>query len=351
MTKLLSSQDIIENLTTAIVVMDNFLRVNTLNSAAEVLFGMSQRQANLIPIQTLILGDSALLVSLERVKQTGLDLIEREVKLYLHGSGEVVVDCSIKLVETRFSKDPYILLELAQLDFQQRISHDESLNTQQQVLRGLAHEIKNPLGGLRGAAQLLERQLNSEDLKEYTAIIISEADRLQTLLTKMLGSQHRAEQVSVNIHEILQRVRQLVSTDIDLRLTITGDYDPSIPELMVDFDQMVQIFLNIILNAVQALHGAGTIILRTRILRNITIDQHAYRLGVGIDVEDNGPGIPQDLKESLFFPLVTGRAEGTGLGLYLVQNLVHRNKGMISCTSEAGKTVFSVIFPLEQERE
>lgn len=350
MTASLSYQDIIENLTTAIIVMDSALRVNKLNSAAEILFGMSQRQASMIPIQSLLLGETPLTLSLERVKQTGQELIEREIKLYLPSRGEVVVDCSIKMIDTS-SKEPYILLELAQLDFQQRISRDESLSTQQQVLRGLAHEIKNPLGGLRGAAQLLERQLDSDDLKEYTAIIISEADRLQNLMTKMLGSHHKPEHTYVNIHQVLQRVRQLVATEVDNRLTLVGDYDPSIPDLYVDSDQLVQVFLNIVLNAVQALHGSGRIVLRTRIQRNITIEQKPYRLGVCVEIEDDGPGVPDSLQESLFFPLVTGRAEGTGLGLYLVQDLIHRNNGMITCNSQPGCTVFSVVFPLEQSSE
>jgi len=351
MTLLLPCQDIVENLSTAIVVMDSSLRVNKLNSAAEILFGMSQRQALSIPIQAFLLGDSELLQGLERVQKTGRELIEREVKLYVPSKGDIIVDCSIKVVELSDGEEHYILLELAQLDFQQRISQDESLHTQQQVLRGLAHEIKNPLGGLRGAAQLLERQLDSDELKEYTNIIISEADRLQNLMTKMLGSHHQPEYTSVNIHEILQRVRQLVFAEVDNRLIIKGDYDPSIPDLYVDFDQLVQVFLNIIRNAVQALHGAGQIILRTRAVRNISIDQKQFRLGVCIEVEDDGPGIPEALQESMFFPLVTGRPEGTGLGLYLVQNLIQRNKGMISCVSQPGHTVFSVIFPLEQPRD
>ncbi len=348
---LLPCQDIIDNLTTAIVVMDEKLQVNTLNSAAEVLFGMSQRQALSIPIQALLHNDCELLVSLNRVQETGQELIEREVKLYLPSKGDIVVDCSIKVIDDLETEQSYILLELSQLDFQQRISRDESLHTQQQVLRGLAHEIKNPLGGLRGAAQLLERQLDSADLKEYTAIIISEADRLQNLMTKMLGSHHQSEPTSVNIHEILQRVRQLVFAEVDNRLLIKGDYDPSIPDLYVDFDQLVQIFLNIVRNAVQALHGSGQIILRTRAVRNISIDQKCHRLGVCIEIEDNGPGVPHDLQESMFFPLVTGRAEGTGLGLYLVQNLTQRNKGMVSCVSQAGRTIFSVTFPLEQSHD
>jgi len=348
MTLLIPCQDIIENLSTAIVVLDHNLRVNTLNAAAEVLFDMSQRQAQTIPIQSLLLGDTALLASLSRVQETGQALIEREVRIYIPNTGELQVDCSIKLVEV-IDKPAYVLLELTQLDLQHRVSRDESLHTQQQVLRGLAHEIKNPLGGLRGAAQLLERQLDSDDLKEYTAIIISEADRLQTLMTKMLGSHHQPERVDVNIHAVLQRVRQLVSVEIDNKVVFKGDYDPSIPDLYVDFDQLVQVFLNIIRNAVQAFDGdSGEIILRTRVQRNISIDHQQYRLGVTIDIEDNGPGIPEDLQESMFFPLVTGRAEGTGLGLYLVQNLIQRNKGMISCVSKAGTTIFSVTFPLEK---
>ena len=351
MTILLPCQDIIDSLTTAIVVMDEQLQVNTLNSAAEVLFGMSQRQAHSIPIQALLHNDCELLVGLNRVQETGQELIEREVKLYLPSKGDIVVDCSIKVIDDLEREQSYILLELSQLDFQQRISRDESLHTQQQVLRGLAHEIKNPLGGLRGAAQLLERQLDSDDLKEYTAIIISEADRLQNLMTKMLGSHHQSEPTSVNIHEILQRVRQLVFAEVDNRLSIKGDYDPSIPDLYVDFDQLVQIFLNIVRNAVQALHGVGLIILRTRAVRNISIDQKRHRLGVCIEIEDDGPGVPKELQESMFFPLVTGRAEGTGLGLYLAQNLTQRNKGMISCVSQPGRTIFSVIFPLEQSHD
>ncbi|PHS69669.1 MAG: PAS domain-containing sensor histidine kinase [Methylophaga sp.] len=350
MNESLSGQDIIDNIATAIVVMDDSLRICSLNVAAEILFEMSQRQALNIPFQTLLPGENEMIVSLERVKQTGQALIEHEVRLYIPSTGEIIVDCAIKLVEVD-EYQQYILLELTQLDFQQRISRDESLHTQQQVLRGLAHEIKNPLGGLRGAAQLLERQLESDDLKEYTSIIISEADRLQNLMTKMLGSHHRSDSVPVNIHQVLQHVRQLVLAEIDHRLTFIGDYDPSIPDLMSDFDQLVQVFLNLIQNAVQAMHGAGHIVIRTRVQRNISIEKRRYRLGVCIDIEDNGPGISKSLQETMFFPLVTGRAEGTGLGLYLVQNLVHRNNGAISCLSQPGKTVFSVVFPLENMSE
>jgi two-component system nitrogen regulation sensor histidine kinase GlnL len=345
MTKTLSCQDIIENLSTSLVVMDTSFRVYSLNAAAEILFEMSQRQAINIPFQTLLPGESELFNSLNRVKETAQSLIEHEVKLYLPSSGEIVADCAINLIEG--DSQTFILLELTQLDFQQSISRGESLHAQQQVLRGLAHEIKNPLGGIRGAAQLLERQLDSDDLQEYTKIIITEADRLQNLMTKMLGSYQQPDKTIINIHEVLQRVRQLVDVEVDERLRLVGDYDPSIPDMYADIDHLVQIFLNIIRNAVQALNGVGRIILRTRIQRNITIEKQHYRLGVLVEIEDNGPGVAQHLQDSLFYPMVTGRAEGTGLGLYLVQNLVQRNAGTVSCSSQPGQTIFSIIFPLE----
>ena len=344
----IASNDVLENLTTAVLVLDTSLRVCYINTATEILFEISQRQAEHIPFQTLLPGETRLLNSLRRVAMTGQALIEREVHLFLPATGEILLDCAMKVLDF---DEPYVILELAQLDYQQRINRDENLLTQQQVVRGLAHEIKNPLGGLRGAAQLLERQLESEDLKEYTRIIIAEADRLQNLMSRMLGPNQHPEKRYTNIHEVLQHVRQLVDIEVDERLKFKVDYDPSIPELYADFDQLIQIFLNIVRNAVQAMNGAGLITLRTRIQRNITIEKKYYRLGLQVEVEDNGPGIPKSLQDSLFYPLVTGRADGTGLGLYLVQNLVHRNGGTVSCSSHSGQTIFSVIFPLELGRE
>lgn len=345
MTTLLSCQEIVDSITTSVVVLDNALKVVTLNSSAEVLFKISQRQASFIPLQSLLPGETALFESLKHVQETGQALVKREIKLYIPSNGEKVFDCAIKLINSE--QNNYILLELTQLDFQQRVSREDSLQTQQQVLRGLAHEIKNPLGGLRGAAQLLDRQLDSDDLKEYTKIIISEADRLQTLMAKMLGPYHKSEKQYVNVHEVLQHVRQLVEVEVDERMKFKGDYDPSIPPIYVDYDQLIQICLNIVRNAMQALKGIGLIVLRTRIVRNITIDKKRQQLAVAIEIEDNGPGVPQQLQDSLFYPLVSGRAEGTGLGLYLVQNLVQRNSGTVACRSQPGQTVFSIIFPLE----
>lgn len=347
MTSEIPCQNIIENLSTSIVILDEKLSVQFINASAEVLFDISQYQAEHIPLQSLLPGEHSLFKCMQRVLQTGQELIEREMKLYVHTSGEKFVDCSIKLLESGL-KTPLLLLEFSQLDVQHRISRDDSLHAQQQVVRGLAHEIKNPLGGLRGAAQLLERQLDSDELKEYTGIIISEADRLQNLMANMLGPNQETKHTLINIHAVMQHVRQLVLAEVDGRLEFKGDYDPSLPEFYADFDQLVQVFLNIVRNAVQAMNGVGQIILRTRIQRHITIENQRHRAGLGIDIEDNGPGIPKSLRESMFYPLVTGRAEGTGLGLYLSQNLIHRNHGSISCTSRPGRTVFSVTFPLEK---
>jgi two-component system nitrogen regulation sensor histidine kinase GlnL len=344
------SQNIIDNLTTAVVILDDNLRVKFINASAEILFDISQRQAELIPFRVLLPGEHGLFESLSRIQQTGQSIIEREVKIYIPANGDVLVDCAIKLLEMG-AKLPYILLEFSQLDFKDRISRDESLHAQQQVVRGLAHEIKNPLGGLRGAAQLLERQLESAELKEYTSIIISEADRLQNLMSNMLGPNQQSKETLVNIHEVLQRVRQLVLAEIDEKLIFIGDYDPSLPEFYADFDQLVQVFLNIVRNAVQAMKGKGNIILRTRIQRHISIENQHHRIALGVEIEDNGPGIPASMQESMFYPLVTGRAEGTGLGLYISQNLIHRNHGAISCISRPGQTVFTVVFPLERVSE
>jgi len=348
MSSLLSCQEIVDSVTTCIVELDDAMKVITLNSSAEVLFKISRRQASFIPLQSLLPGETALFQSLQRVQDTGQAYIEREIKLYIPTNGEKVFDSTIKKINLGEEVN-YTLLELAPLDFQQRVSSEDNLRAQQQVVRGLAHEIKNPLGGLRGAAQLLERQLDSDDLKEYTKIIISEADRLQILMAKMLGPYHKSEKQYVNVHEVLQHVRQLVEIEVDERMKFKGDYDPSIPEVYVDYDQLIQICLNVVRNAMQALKGIGLIVLRTRVVRNITIDKKHQRLAVAIEIEDNGPGVPQKLQDSLFYPLVSGRAEGTGLGLYLVQNLVHRNSGTVACRSQPGQTVFSIIFPLELE--
>jgi len=217
------------------------------------------------------------------------------------------------------------------------------------LVRGLAHEVKNPLGGIRGAAQLLERELRCESLTEYTAIIVREADRLRKLVDRLLGPNNLPKQCEVNVHEVLEQVRSLTEAEAGSGVVFIRDYDPSIPAMVADPDQLVQALLNIVRNAAQAVEGKGAVTLRTRIQRQLTIGQRLNRLVVCVDVVDNGPGIPSDMLERMFMPMITDRPTGTGLGLSIAQNLIHQHKGMIECTSRPGETLFRILLPLERE--
>lgn len=216
------------------------------------------------------------------------------------------------------------------------------------LVRGLAHEIKNPLGGLRGAAQLLDLELSDPELKEYTQIIIAESDRLQGLMDKMLGPNKLPHKTQLNIHEVLERVRQLVLAESNRKFAIVQDYDPSIPEIYADKNQLIQAFLNIVRNSIQAMEEEkGSITVKTRICRQMTIGRKRNKLAAKIDIIDNGPGINKDMLGKIFYPMVTGRANGTGLGLSIAQSLIHQHNGLIECESRPGHTVFSIYLPLE----
>lgn len=249
-----------------------------------------------------------------------------------------------------------ILIEMLEIEQQTRQDREERALGQAQVtkelIRNLAHEIKNPLGGIRGAAQLLAMDLPSPDLQEYTQVIIHEADRLQSLVDRLLAP-HRKPHVigDVNIHEVCERVRSLVLAEHFQGLKVVRDYDASIPEFRGDREQLIQALLNIVQNAAQALadrmdHGDAEIIIRTRISRQATIGKTRFRLALELHVEDNGPGIPESLRERIFYPLVSGREGGSGLGLTLAQTFVQQHQGMIECDSEPGRTVFKIVMPL-----
>jgi two-component system nitrogen regulation sensor histidine kinase GlnL len=248
-----------------------------------------------------------------------------------------------------------IVVELQQVDNHLRISKEERIlsqqNTARLLVRGLAHEIKNPLGGLRGAAQLLDLELHDPELKEYTQIIIAESDRLQGLMDKMLGPNKLPNKKVINIHEVLERVRQLVQAESSGSLTITSDYDPSIPDLLADKDQLIQAILNIAKNAVQALNGSGNITIKTRIHRQVNIGRKRYKLAVKCDIIDDGPGIHADMMNQIFYPMITGRADGTGLGLSIAQALINQHNGLIECNSEPGNTAFTIFLPITTQGE
>lgn len=343
-------QRVLENLTTSVVLLDGELVIRYINPACEMLFALSARKAAGKALRHLVMGPDELFDRLERCLRDGHPFTERELHLSLFGHRDYVVDCTVTAL-TEPGQPMGLLLELVRIDRQLRITREENLIAQhyatRAVIRGLAHEIKNPLGGLRGAAQLLERELPDPQLTEYTTIIIEEADRLQNLMDRMLGPNALPKLSDTNIHHVLERVRSLVVVEAPPGITITRDYDPSIPNLKADSDQLIQAVLNLVRNAVQALGERGDITLRTRAQRQITIGHERHRLVLTVEVVDNGPGISPEIQERIFYPMVTGHAKGTGLGLSIAQSLINRHGGLIECNSEPGSTVFRILLPLE----
>jgi two-component system nitrogen regulation sensor histidine kinase GlnL len=250
-------------------------------------------------------------------------------------AGETGQELSLEFFETT---------QWRQLDREKTLINQRGVS--RQIIRQLAHEIRNPLGGLRGAAQLLERELADPALREYTQVIIGEADRLAMLTSNLLGPTQRSEIKPFNIHELIERVVLLIQGQSPEGVAIVRDYDPSLPEIPVDGDQIIQALLNIARNSVDAVGLTGTVILRTRALMNYIIGARRYRIVLSIEIEDDGPGIPADIADSVFLPLVTGREDGTGLGLALAQDLVSRHGGLIEFESVPGKTIFMMRLPL-----
>jgi two-component system, NtrC family, nitrogen regulation sensor histidine kinase GlnL len=344
-------RQVLENLSTAILLFDHEFRLRYINSAAEMLFAVSSRKALGIPANDLIrCPGSVLQNNLSLSLETGQPFTEREHQLTLQDGTEITIDCTVIPVR-QGRRVNELLVEIQQVDRQLRITREEQILARNEatraLVRGLAHEIKNPLGGLRGAAQLLERELHDESLIEYTQIIIEEADRLQNLVNNMLGPNRVPQMKSVNIHQILERVCNLVKAEAGPNLTINKDYDPSIPAITGDTDQLIQSFLNILRNGVRAAGNKGVIGITTRILRQFTIGNIRHRLVISVEIEDNGPGIPKALQERIFFPMVSG-GDGMGLGLSISQTLINRHQGLIEFTSKPGQTVFRVLLPLEQ---
>ncbi len=348
--KTIQQMHVLENLATAIVVLDNALAVQYLNPMAEMLFEQSIKRAKGMPLQELIHGDEDFYADLHEALNTAHPYSVRERTLCLQPERTITVDCTVTPLHEP-GKTPSLLIELLPMDRQLRITREEQLIAQQSatraLIRGLAHEIKNPLGGLRGAAQLLERELPEEALREYTQIIIGEADRLQGLVDRMLGPNDLPKRGETNIHEALEHVRQLVVVEAPKGVRLRSDYDPSIPPLIADRDQLVQVFLNIVRNALQSVDDAGTITLRTRVQRQYTIGQTRHKLVASIEIIDDGPGIDADIREKIFYPMVSGRNEGTGLGLSIAQSLINQHGGLIECDSRPGHTVFTVLIPIK----
>jgi len=341
------SEEISDALNTAIIVLDKSLHIQQINVAAENLFSQSRGRILQKPY-TALFGDLFITEHLQYVLNNVETQSLRSCRLKNKGD-EITVDCvASPLLKT--GELIGIVLEMYRVDHHLRIAKDEQLLNQQEatqlLLRGMAHEIKNPLGGLRGAAQLLESELDSAELKEYTRIIISEADRLQNLVDRMLGSHQPIKNEKINIHEVLERVRKLVKADIPEGVSLRFDYDPSIPELLADRDNLIQIIFNIAGNALKAVGDKGNILFKTRVIRNYTINHQQHRLVMRLEVIDDGKGVPKAIRDKIFFPMISGSAKGTGLGLSIAQSLANRHNGKIEFESKPNKTRFILLLPL-----
>ena len=334
------------------MVLDRSQHIIYLNPAAENLLRISQRAAlgrelfQVIGVTPELV--SAIMKSLSnKWGYSGQNMqIER-------GDAVIHVDCTVTPLE---ADEGGLLIELRPVDQQLRARREERLVELQlrhrELMRNLAHEIKNPLGGIRGAAQLLEMDLESRELREYTQVIIHEADRLQSLVDRLLAPHRHPHLVGdVNIHEVCERVRSLVLVEHPQGLLVQRDYDTSIPEFRGDRAQLIQALLNVVQNAAQALtdriaQGDAVITLRTRVARQVTFGRRRYRLALELHVIDNGPGVPDAIQERIFYPLVSGRDGGSGLGLTLAQTFVQRHHGLIECDSVPGRTDFRILIPL-----
>ncbi len=341
-------------LSTGIIVLDAQLCAIYANVAAQDLLAFSLNQARGRPFTDFLYDSNGLRALLTRALATGEGIADREFTVRPAAAPREprTLDVTITQLEQQIT-GTHLLLELADATQRQRITRENDLlarlDGSRMMIRQLAHEIKNPLGGLRGAAQLLERELPEAQLREYTQVIIGEADRLATLVDSIAGPTRAPEKSLLNVHEICEHVYRLLRAEAAADVLIERDYDPSLPSGMLDRHQLIQALLNVARNALQALGGRGRIVLRTRALSNVHIGSVRHRLAASVQVQDDGPGVPPQLHTSLFYPLVTGRPDGTGLGLAVAQELVSRNGGLIEFDSEPGRTVFTLLLPLGED--
>lgn len=346
---------LLDSMSTAVLLLDTELRLQYINLAAESLLAVSGRQLQNVFIGDIFVNAEQDVQDIRQALALQHSFTKRKAQLQLSSGrmlqGDYTVTPLLDFV------DVSILIEVQGTSYAERISRDENMisthETTRELVRGLAHEIKNPLGGIRGAAQLLAAELPNSELTDYTNVIIEEADRLHKLVDRLVGSRKPMEFRKLNIHEVLERVRNLIEAEVrDRNISVERDYDPSIPELLGDSEQLIQAVLNIVRNAVQALesphvkHRSGLIELKTRIMRNFTIGTVFHRLVTRIEVVDNGPGVPPELIDSIFFPMISGRADGTGLGLSIAHSIINQHKGIIECTSQPGCTRFTIYLPV-----
>ncbi len=341
---------ILDTLNSSILCLDSKRCITYINATGEALFESSA--ASLMGRQfDSLLSQAEPSSILTKLTLDSIAFTEHEAVITLAGGKAIIANYSIYPFEGQ-PPNGELILEIRQLEHQAQFAQDAINQLQkqatQQLARGLAHEINNPLGGIRGAAQLLQRALDRPEWTEYTEIIISEVDRLQSLTSKMLVPGGKMQQKQVNILEVLEHIRKIIIAAEPERIILNRDYDPSIPEIRADRDMLIQAFLNIARNAVQAIDESGEITFRTRVGRQFTIGQITYPLVVQVDITDSGRGIPRDLGETIFLPMITDKANGSGLGLPIAQEIVSRHGGTIHLHSTDSGTTFSTILPMEK---
>lgn len=346
------AHQLIENLYTAIMVIDSDLCITNMNSAAENMLSVSLRKATGLRADEVLPKSDRFIEIVRRSLESRHPFTERGVELLLPNAVSITVDCMVTPILDKTTREQCheVIVEMIDANSLTRIMREENLSilhdAARESLRGMAHEIKNPLGGIRGAAQLLEREFNGNELTEYTNIIISEADRLGKLIDRMVAPDGNLNLSTVNIHEVLEYVHDLVVAESEAKLNVERDYDPSLPDLEADQEQLIQALLNILRNSVQAIDIDGNIWINTRIKRKCTIRQQLYKLVVQIEIIDDGPGVPQEIESGIFYPMVTGRAEGTGLGLSISQSLIQSHGGIIEHERCDNRTIFRVLLPI-----
>lgn len=338
-------------LVTAVIVLDADSRVLHLNPAAENLLAVSMRNVLTHSIHEILAVGPSLKALIEQTLAESRGFVDQDMVIGRPGQEPQHLNCVVTPVE---SHNAHLLIELRHIDQQLRIERETQRVSQAEanrsLIRNLAHEIKNPLGGLRGSAQLLERELDRPELREYTQVIIKEADRLQTLMDRLLTPNRPPQFTMVNIHEVCERVRSLIHAEFPIGIRVERSYDVSLPEIHGDREQLIQVVLNIARNAAQAIasneNGEGKVTLKTCVARHVMLKKYQQKLALELQVTDNGPGIPAEIREKMFFPLVSGREGGTGLGLTLAQTFVQHHGGAIEVDSEPGRTCFRIILPL-----
>ena len=341
-------------LATAIVIVDRELVVRYANPAAENLFELSSKSLVGNTITETFEHDRVLGAAIDYARTNNCSYTEHDLKIGVPGHAKLHLSFTLSPIEIESWVAGWqgLLLEFRHIEQQIKIAREERLHDQSQanreLIRNLAHEIKNPLGGIRGAAQLLDHELERPGLHEYTQVIMKEADRLQSLMDRLLTPHRLPQPAPLNIHEVLERVRSLILAEYPRGIAISRDYDTSVPLLKGDKEQMIQIVLNIARNAAQAMKGDGHLTLKTRIARQVTLSRKRYRHALVVEITDTGPGIPEDMREKVFYPLVSGREGGSGLGLTLAQTFVTQHGGTITFESQPGNTTFTLLLPINK---